>query len=237
MAIELYIGVPCYGGQMHAGCTYGLIMLLEECKKHNIECKFDFIYNQSLITVARDRLANKFLESPMTHLLFIDSDIQFEAADVIQMIQSDKDIIGGIYGRKIIHWDRIAECVKQNKSTESLPYNTSDLAICALDDFYVTGNYDINEPLEVKYIATGMMLIKRHVLEKMRDAFPNKRYTADNAYYHNFFDCKIKGENYLSEDNAFCDNWRELGGKIYAALWTKTIHYGNIGIHTNILKR
>jgi len=232
---SVYIGIPCYGGQMHVGCTKSLLNLVHVFEKYGIRYDVDFLGNSSLIPIARNRIADSFMSSDMSHLLFIDSDVEFDVNDVIKMIEADKDIIAGIYGKKNILWNKVANAVKENKSDECLKYNTSELTVTFFDYGSSNKTYDINKPLEVKAIATGMMLIKRNVFEKMQNVVP--KYTFDYInYYYAYFDCKIKDNWYLSEDYAFCDCWRELGGKIYAALWTKTVHHGGIGIHTDIIK-
>jgi hypothetical protein len=239
MTVKLFVGMPCYGGQMHCCCTKSILELHNKCTQKNIEVKVDFIYNESLITTGRNQNAYNFLNSDYTHLLFIDSDIEFEADDVIKMLEVDKDIIGGIYGRKEIRWDKIEKCVKSGKSVDCLKYNTSEIPLHNLNTFGINDTYKINEPFEVKGIATGMMLIKRCVFEKMKEAFLNRYYMIPNndMKIHCFFHCDIEGGSYLSEDYYFCHKWRELGGKVYAALWTRTVHYGNMGIYTDLVKK
>jgi hypothetical protein len=234
--VSLYIGIPCYGGQMHAGCTNSLLNLVQLCLKNQIDYTFELIYNQSMITIARNTIASHFMQSQFTHLLFIDADIQFDAQDIIQMIHADKDIIGGIYSTKYIDWDKIVKCVKDNKPVDSLKYNTSDIAAYFFDGIDQE-SININEPFQVKYIATGMMLIKKHVLQKMKESYAIRTYNYHNEEHDAYFDCDIKDNMYMTEDYYFCDRWSQLGGKIYAALWTKTIHYGNTAYYTDILKK
>ena len=54
--------------------------------------KVFYLFNESLITRARNYLVDEFLRSPYTHLMFIDSDIHFNPNDVLTLV--DKDIIG-----------------------------------------------------------------------------------------------------------------------------------------------
>jgi hypothetical protein len=240
--LSLFIGIPCYGGQMHVGCTNSLLNLVQQCTAHKIDYKFEFIYNQSIITLARNTIASRFMQSGFTHLLFIDADIQFEAADIIKMIQADKDIIGGLYSKKIIDWHKISKCVAANKTVDSLKYSTSDMAVYFLDNIGSSESVDINEPLEVQYIATGMMLIKRCVFETMKEkydvsTYDYQEYNHPDEKHYAFFDCEIKNNTYMSEDFYLCDRWRQVGGKIFAALWTKTVHYGSIGFHTDVAQK
>ena len=64
----------------------------------------EFLFNESLITRARNLLTHNFLNSQASHLFFIDSDIKFSANDVLSMISADKDVICGVYPKKEINW-------------------------------------------------------------------------------------------------------------------------------------
>ena len=82
---------------------------------------------------------------------------------------------------------------------------------------------------------TGFMCIKRSVIEKMYEAYPqlmckNDHQNKDLDDYCAIFDCMIDPVNrrYLSEDYAFCRRWQEIGGKIFADVTTTLGHIGNI---------
>ena len=82
------------------GATYG------------IDVNYHFLFNESLITRARNYIADEFLRSNHTHLMFIDSDIGFAAKDVLSLAalqsdESDYDIICGPYPKKVISWEKI----------------------------------------------------------------------------------------------------------------------------------
>jgi hypothetical protein len=62
--------------------------------KYGVETKFSFLFNESLITRARNYLVDEFLRSGFTHLLFIDSDIHYSPQDVLALLALDKDVIG-----------------------------------------------------------------------------------------------------------------------------------------------
>jgi hypothetical protein len=66
------------------------------------------------------------------------------------------------------------------------------------------------------------MLIKRHVFEKL-DAHPATRpFMNDiglpvelNPHMKTYFDTAVRENRYYSEDWTFCENWRDLGGKVW----------------------
>jgi hypothetical protein len=51
------------------------------------------LIKSSLVTQGRNLCVAGFLESNYTHMLFIDSDIYFEATSIIKMIEKDKDML------------------------------------------------------------------------------------------------------------------------------------------------
>jgi hypothetical protein len=231
---RIYIAVPCYGGQMHATCTLSILELDRLCRERGIEVEYQMVLNESLIPRARNYLVHQFLQSTATHLLFIDSDIQFSPEDVIKMLEADKDVIGGLYCKKEMLWEKIAECVKAGKPVEALQYNTSGVVFWPLEGFAELTDIKLAEPLEVRYLGTGLLMVKRGVFEKMQETDKERTYDYKGEQHHAFFDCRIENNNYLSEDYFFCQRWRELGGHVYAALWVRTVHFGNLGLHTNL---
>jgi hypothetical protein len=90
--------------------------------------------------------------------------------------------------------------------------------------------------VEVGYAATGFMLIKRRVFEKIIKAKPDLKYKnevdgymsfGDNFY--NFFPADINPSTrkYESEDYGFCNLWRSLGGKIHVDPSINLHHMGS----------
>jgi len=86
----------------------------------------------------------------------------------------------------------------------------------------------------VKHLATGFMLIKREVIEKMSLTFPSTKYTDDvgflvpdeNKYAYALFDCGVEDGHYFSEDWLFCKRWTKMGGNIYIDVSINLTHTG-----------
>ena len=105
--VKLFVATPMYGGNCNGLYMKACLDLQGLCMKYGIECRFSFLFNESLITRARNYLVDEFLRSGMTHLLFIDSDILFNPMDVIALAALDKDVIGGPYPKKSINWKAV----------------------------------------------------------------------------------------------------------------------------------
>ena len=105
---SLFVATPMYGGMNHGLYMKACLDLQGMCIQYGVQIKFSFLFNESLITRARNYLVDEFYHrSDCTHLLFIDSDISFNPQDVIAMLALDKDVIGGPYPKKTIKWGSI----------------------------------------------------------------------------------------------------------------------------------
>jgi hypothetical protein len=182
------------------------------------------------VTRSRNTLVSQFLlTKEATHLMFIDADIGFEPELVHRMLAFDPDVVGGMYPAKAMRWD-IPAPLKDKE-----PLNTAVLQ-------YV-GKFCQGPELERRgpfatgvYCATGFMLIKRNVIERLVEAHPECAYTPDHVYtptqsertFYALFECMIDPETkeYLSEDFGFCRMWRALGGKIWLDVEGGLVHTG-----------
>lgn len=215
------IGAPTYGYKCYTPFVDALLRLQKLACKEGLEIDYRFMYQESLITRARNTIVSFFLRSDCTHLMFIDADIDFHPEDVLQMIKHDKDVVVGAYPLKHL--------VRQEGKSDQACFNYSVNLL--KKTVPVTNNL-----MEIEYGATGFMLIKRNVLETMIEKYPEFKYINDvpingeykREDYYALFDCVIDPETkrYLSEDYAFCKRWRDIGGQIYLDLTVNLTHIG-----------
>ena len=111
---KLFVATPMYGGQCFGLYTKAALDLQTQMSKYGIETKFSFLFNESLITRARNYLVDEFLRSGYTHMMFIDADVHFTPQDVIALLALDKDIVGGPYPKKSMNWKNIAETARKH---------------------------------------------------------------------------------------------------------------------------
>ena len=237
--LGVMIATPCYGGQLSEGYLHGLLNTITIASKNKFQCHVNTMGNESLITIARNTLVTQFLDfcekdkDKFTHLMFIDSDIGFTGEAVERLLTSDHDISCGIYPRKSIDWNAI-KGYADKKDLDNIEQKLLGYNLNFADPKSITVK---NGFVEVLDAATGFMCIKKEVFYKMKEAYPNLKYTSDqiinnerfsseNCYA--FFDCIIdeKSNRYLSEDYAFCRLWQKIGGKIFADVNTPLTHYG-----------
>jgi hypothetical protein len=248
---KLFIATPMYGGMAHGLYVKSCLDLQTTFQQYGIETKFSFLFNESLITRARNYLVDEFLRSDYTHMLFIDSDIHYSPQDIIALMALDKDVIGGPYPKKSMNWANIAQAARNHPELE--PKELENLVgEYVFNVVKGTQSFQVSEPLEVLEIGTGHMMIKRHVFEKMAAEYPLIRYKPDHVgqanfdgsrYIHAYFDTVIDtsesitgggSERYLSEDYMFCQMWRKMGGNIYLCPWMRTQHIGTYAFTGNM---
>jgi hypothetical protein len=110
---KLFIATPMYGGHCLGMYMKACLDLQGMCTQYGMENRFSFIFNESLITRARNYLVDEFLRSGYTHMLFLDADIHFDPKDIIALMALDKDIIGAPYPKKSIKWGSAIQAMKR----------------------------------------------------------------------------------------------------------------------------
>ena len=236
---KLFVATPMYGGNCHGLYMKACLDLQGMCQQYGLEIRFSFLFNESLITRARNYLVDEFIRSGYTHLLFIDSDILFNPQDVLALIALDKDVIGGPYPKKSINWRNVYNTAK--KFADDDKFNPAELENVTGDYVFNpvpgTKNFKVSEPLEVMEIGTGFMMVKRAVFDKFKQEYPHLNYKPDHVgqqnfdgtrYIHAYFDTVIDPDShrYLSEDYMFCQYWRAIGGQVWLCPWMRTQHVG-----------
>ena len=154
----------------------------------------------ALAPLARTNVVAAMLaQSGASHLMLISSEIHFEARDVVQLLDHDVDVVGGLYCRKNDH--------------NSLAW------IPELGRTGATGS----SMVEAEEIGSGFMLVKRKVLETLINAHPEL--CRDNLewakpemapFMYSLFEPSVEDGDYVSGDRMFCRRWRRLGGRIFA---------------------
>ena len=234
---KIFVATPMYGGACMGSYAKACIDLNTVCMKYGVQTQFFYLFNESLITRARNYLVDEFLRSDATHLMFIDSDIDFNPMDVLALLALDKDIIGAPYPKKTIAWEKILDAAKFGLADS----NPNKLEEYAGDYVFnpVPGTLEIklDEPVEVLEIGTGFMMVKRETLVPWRAAYPDYSYIPDHnrtknfdgsREIHAFFDTVIDPDSrrYLSEDYMFCQWARKVGLKVFFCPWMKLKHAG-----------
>lgn len=147
-----------------------------------------------------------------THLLFVDDDIGFPAACVLDMLTFGEPVVGAIYRKKTFEYDWAAS---------GLPPGEAEFRGRAF--------------LEVEGLGAGLLLIRRDAVTTMMEKFPElirpHMTIGDFARCERtigLFDHLMSEKGKVSEDISFCRRWRQAGGKVWANTSHEITHVGDI---------
>lgn len=213
---NVFFATPCYGGMLTDQYFLSMFKMSQTFMQYGINFRITTLRNESLITRARNILTAMFLDSDCTHLMFIDSDIEFQPEDMLRALAYDKPIMAGAYPKKALP-------VQYAINFKFIDPETRQIRV-------------ENGAVEVLDASTGFFLIKRETIEKMIKAHPELHYRNDsnidprlNKYCYALFDTILDPDDnrYLSEDYTFCRRWQKLGGEIWLDPNTKLNHVGS----------
>jgi len=239
--VILFVSTPCYGGICLQAYAESMLRLQRTCAQNGIQMMLDTTENESLIPRARNlAIARFYQKTPATHFLFIDADIHFDPESVVRLIKSGHDVSCASYPKKCVMWDSVDQHLKAGGQGKDLARVASSLVM----NFTYQQTQIKDGFAEVLDGPTGFLLIKRDVIGKMNDHYPelkcvNDHQNKDLDEYYAIFDCLIDPESkrYLSEDYAFCRRWQQMGGQIFADVMTVLGHVGNIRFQGSLEER
>ena len=151
----VFIATPAFSGQVTIPYALSLCELTYTLKAHNYHVVHRVTSSGSLLVAERNRLIQQFWDSCADYMLCIDADLGYPAQAVLAMLDADKEFICGVYPAR----------GTQGKEFTFRPALNDDDTIVAE-----------NHLLKMEYIPAGFMLLKRSVIEKMRNHFPELYY-------------------------------------------------------------
>jgi hypothetical protein len=209
---SIFIALPAYDFKVSLKLAVSLARFAQQAAQHGIDIQIGSICGCSVVSRARNLLAQDLLESNCDFLMFIDSDINFEADDIFRLMAWGTDPKKGI----------IAGVPRTRSETKN---------------YIATLDYDDNGELTMngmglvraKRVATAFMLVRREVFEQMEAAHPEWRYydTRTDRMLTAMFDFQVTEEGYMGEDFLFCDRTRELGFDVWI---DPSISLGHMGV-------
>ena len=247
---RIYVATP-----VHSECsihyTQALLKFQQSCMMNNIMVSFSLL-KSSLVTQGRNLCVANFLGDPgdYTHMLFIDSDIDFKFETIMKMLKFDKEVVATPYPMKHIHWEQIWERIQQGKIKNKdelmragfiYPIKMEGLVDNVKKEISI-----VDGLIEVSHAPTGCMLIKRQVFNKMIKAYPGdfidqativNGEAKNNPYMYNFFDTywDPKAKTYTGEDFYFCKLAKHAGIKMYALVDEYISHHGEFSYTGRLL--
>lgn len=183
-----------------------------------IKARLHWVVGNSNLARARNEIAAAFLASDCTDLLLADDDMGWKAKDVVRLLASEQDYIGGV-GRK---------------KDPNAPDGAVTTWCCRLLSDRPDVIQDTMGAIEVRGIGTGFVKISRTVFERIIAAHPELKRPglksmseAERQQFYRFFHFRDESaDDQMSEDLHFSEIWRALGGRIWADPTIELVHVG-----------
>lgn len=199
--VSLLVASPVFDENVYATHSTSITNLQEGCKELGIHMDVAYGFHEN----ARRELCQAFLNSDKyTHILLVDSDIEFNANDIIQMLLHNKSVVVGNYCKTKFRWDRVTEFINKKHDFTVTAEHLQNLAKESYyEDMIVAEQSQRSEGhlIEVPYAHDGIILIKREAFEMVR----------------------------ASDLETFMELWKTYGGKIYLDTTFRAKHWGKMG--------
>lgn len=232
--VRLLVATPVHS---EVSIHYTESLLTLQGMGHSLGLTIDFLLlKSSLVTQGRNLCVANFLnKKEYTHMLFVDGDISFDPSSVVKLLKCDKDVVSIPYPMKTINWNKVHGRIKEdNISATALSKSGFTYPIKVEDQQNINVSKGI---MEVTHAPTGFMLIKKETILKMVEKYPHLKIkqptilngdTQETDNLWNFFDTWFdqSTNRYYGEDFAFCQKWRDIGGKCYCYVDDFITHVG-----------
>lgn len=209
---HIMLAMPAYTGVVHLPTMRSLLADIMGLARRGDLVSIEDEVGCGLIHDARAYIFSHFLQSDCTHLMFIDWDVCWQKGAILKLADYDYDIVGGIY--------------PQRKDPITFSVRTDEEGVYPVDQK--------TQCVEVAGLHGGFMRISRACAEKMVEGYKNLAFQRDGKTHHDLFsdywyERPDGSKGKLGEDYAFCQRWRDLGGKVWL---DPSIYMGHIGQKT-----
>ena len=214
MKPSIFIAMPCYDS-VKINTMLSVIKLVQQLGKSGIEVGIHTM-KSPLIHQARNYLTSVFLTTEYQYMLFVDSDVEFEAEAVVRMMVAKKNIVCTPYRVKSVDTSKHIYGAVEFKDPKNILVLAEGL-------------------VEIEAGPTGLMLIDRKVFEKIIKNHPELKITnkatphteKSHEFYYNFFDFSFNDGYSMGEDVSFCKLARDNDFRIFANIESSTTHHGS----------
>ena len=229
--LKVIIATPFY--EMKAWCPYvsSLTTTAKLLTQLGIEWEFWELSGDSYVARARNTICTKFLEdAEATDLFFIDSDMSWNPEAFIRMLLLPESVVAASYPTKNMweQWTSLPILKEEGGRHHPIGRQLQDgSALCAAET-----------------VATGFCRVKREVLERFMQKYPNARYKEpgadqsrpDREYIEFFATGREPDGLWYGEDRMFCKRLREMGEELYIYPNVTIGHFGVKGWSGNFDK-
>ena len=208
--MKLMIATPFYSNQGFSPYIRSLFQTVYTLARHtSMEFDFQEVSGGSYIDHNRNMMADAFLKSDSTHLMFIDSDHSWDIPGLLNVLRADVDVVGAAYPVKN-NWQNFGVTIHTDEDFRPI-VNAAGL-------------------IKADKVPTGFMKIRRCVFERIAAANPNDWYWhGEHDKLQNYFGHLTLDHVRYGEDISFGIRWQRVGGEIWVEPRVNMGHFGAQG--------
>lgn len=223
---KLFIATPAYDGKVNVQYAISLAETRTLLEKNGIQTHIRINATGSLLCAERNRLVEMFIASDCTHLLLIDADLGWPAYKVLEILRRNLDVMGGCYPSR-----------KENVFFFQAETNAEGHLV-----------HDVETQLfKMKCVPAGFILMKRKVIETLREHFKHLYYCPKVSYEmtgegqvmskgYALFNTEVIDGQFWGEDFVFCRRLAECGYEIWTDPFIEFDHDGRVASFIQSLK-
>jgi len=231
------IMTPAYGGMIHIQNAQSVAHTMSALNDHGWDVGWIHYGNVAATTKVRNAMVSEALQNNYTDLVFIDSDIAFKPEALLQLLNHDLDLVGGVMRSNVYLNDP-----ESPEKAHPFPYAVEPL----LDEQGQPYFHVDNGVAQVASVATAFMRMRAEPLKDVMSQHPELQYYDERVagtrdYLYALFDYRIYPHpmpglreeglmKYHGEDYAFCNLWRESGYKVHADLTIPLRHIKTVNL-------
>lgn len=201
---------------VHGEFAVSMVRLAHMLEAQGVPVSIKGFWGDSLVPRARNDATTEFYNGTASHMLFVDTDIEFVPEDVIRMLNLNKEVLYGIYRVKN---EKLAWAGDVYRNISDPP-----------------GLYRPKVVRGVPLTPTGFMLISRAAIAKILQRNPERWYLDRFEHFRvfDFFPAGLTGNGeYQSEDYGFATLCFKSGVEVMAYGDAKLTHFGRTGFSGN----
>lgn len=189
------VGIPTIDGKPHCNLVDSLLAETVLGSGQGVHFLVLWEIGCSLIGVARNKIARRFLDQPKADcLIMVDSDISWVGGELARLARRTEHVVGGTYR---------AKTEDERFHLRGVPEKRGDL-------------------LKVEGLPGGFMKISRHALETMKAPTYCEE---NGREMRDWFPVGMHDGEMWGEDYGFCRQWRESGGEVFLDPSIKLRHH------------
>ena len=256
--VNLLLVIVNYLPVYHIENCVSLLLTQQMLIENGIQYELYFIFEKEFTLNNRNSaIEYAFSKKDITHILFINSDIQFSQTDILKMINHNKDVMCGGCPQKQYSWPNIISCKKQIENLENLItahsngkddsasrnkiekliMNSANSIVSVISSYDVGLNYGVPlkvesaELLKIKSTKFAFVMIKRDVVDHLCHKYKYLKYNnpiKQGSILFDLFRAEVDNNQFIDAEQSFCNKLSNIGCDVYLNI---NINIAIIGNH------